>query len=39
VATEQGRVLTLTAPAPSIRRVLTATGLDDLLDRRTCAGG
>jgi len=25
----------LTAPAPSIRRVLTVTGLDDLLDGST----
>jgi anti-sigma B factor antagonist len=35
MATEQGRVLTLTAPAPSIRRVLTVTGLDHLLDGRS----
>jgi len=32
IATDRGRVLTLTAPTPSVRRVLTATGLDDLLE-------
>ena len=32
IAEDQGRVLRLTDAAPPIRRVLTVTGMDDLLD-------
>ncbi len=32
IAADQGKVLTLTAAPPGIRRVLTVTGMDNLLD-------
>ena len=32
IASEQGRVLRLTAASPAVRRVLTVTGMDNLLD-------